>query len=76
MFSELTVSGEVPVIPVFSKLAGLTTCKSVVVPSRRHSAVAVDLRRVVLLTGRRIQEKVRASCRRVRQGVRHCAMSV
>ena len=44
-FRELTVSGEVPVIP-----AG------------RPSAVAVDLRRVVQIAGRLIQEKVRKEC--------------
>ena len=30
-----------------------------VLPSKRHSAVAVDLRRIVLLAGRLIQEKAR-----------------
>ena len=37
-------------------------CKRVVVPSWRHSAVAVDLRKVVQLAGRLIQEKVRKEC--------------
>ena len=36
--------------------------QSVVVPSKRHSAVAVDLRRVVLLAGRLVHEKVRKEC--------------
>ena len=62
MFSELTVSSEVLVIPVFRKLLGLITCKRVGAQPKRHSDVAVDLRRVVLLAGRLGQEKVRKEC--------------
>ena len=62
MFSELTVSGEVP---VFCNLVGLET-------SGRHSVVAVDLRRVVRLAGRLIQEKVRKECPCVVSGSARC----
>ena len=72
MFSELTVSGEVPVIPVFSNPVGLITCKEVVFPSGRHSAVAVNLRRVVQNAGRLIQEKVRKECSCVVSGSARC----
>ena len=50
------------VILVLSKPVGLVTGKVVVVPSKRHSAVAVDLRRVVLLAARLILGKVRKEC--------------
>ena len=42
------------------------------VPSRRHSAVAVDLHRVVLLARRLIQEKVRKECPCVVSGSARC----
>ena len=45
----------------------------------RHSAVAVDLRTVVLLarqhgSGKGEEKSARAWCKQVRQSVRHCAM--
>ena len=45
-----------------------------VIPSGRHSAVAVDLRRVVQLAGRLIQEKVRKECPCVVSGSARCTL--
>ena len=71
MFSELTVSGEVSVMPVFSNLVG-HNLQEVVFPSGRHSAVAVDLRRDVQIAGRLIQEKARKECPCVVSGSAKC----
>ena len=71
MFS---VFGEVPVILVFSKPAGWApNLQSVVIPSGRHSAVVVNLRRVVQLAARLIQEKVWKECPCVESGSVRCA---
>ena len=43
-----------------------------VFPSGRHSAVAVDLRRVVQIAGRLMQDKVRKECPCVVSGSAKC----
>ena len=43
-----------------------------VIPSGCHSAVAVDLRKVVQLAGRLIQEKLRKECPCVVSGSARC----
>ena len=55
-------SGEVAVVLVFSNPVGAHNLQEVVIASRRHAVVAVDLRRVVQNAGRLIQEKVRKEC--------------
>ena len=44
----------------------------VVIPSGRHTARTVDLRRVVQIAGRLIQEKVRKECSCVVSGSATC----
>ena len=44
----------------------------VVFPSRRHAAVAVDLRRFVQNVGRLVREKVRKECSCVVSGSARC----